>query len=49
MAYGALIVEDEASLARNIKDYLEVDGFDARVRPDGESALRLLVSSGPTW
>ena len=47
MAYGALIVEDEASLARNIKDYLEVDGFDARVSPDGELALRLLVSFRP--
>ena len=47
MAYGALIVEDEASLARNIKDYLEVEGFDARVAGDGEAALAVLDSFRP--
>ena len=47
MAYGALIVEDEASIARNIKDYLAVEGFDSRVCGDGESALALLDNFRP--
>src|SRR4051794_633237 len=47
MGYGALIIEDEASLARNIRDYLEVDGFDARVCGDGESGLQMLESFRP--
>ena len=47
MGYGALIIEDEPSLARNIRDYLEVDGFDARVCADGETGLRMLESFRP--
>ena len=47
MGYGALIIEDEPSLARNIRDYLEVDGFDARVCADGESGLQMLESFRP--
>ena len=47
MALGALIVEDEASLARNIKDYLAVEGFDARVCADAESALGALETFRP--
>ena len=39
MAYGALIVEDEASLARNIKDYLGVEGFDAGSAATARAAL----------
>ena len=34
-----LIIDDEVSLARNIKDYLEADGFDARVCWDGEAGI----------
>ena len=47
MAYAALIIEDEQSLARNIRDYLEVEGFDARVCSDGESGLQLLDEFHP--
>ena len=47
MAYAALIIEDEQSLARNIRDYLEVEGFDARVCSDGESGLQLLDEFQP--
>ncbi len=47
MAYGALIVEDEASLARNLKEYLVVEGFDARVCADGEAALLALENFHP--
>ena len=39
MAHRVLIIDDEVSLARNIKDYLEVDGFDAEVCWDGEAGL----------
>ena len=47
MAYGVLILEDEASLARNIKAYLEEEGFEAKVAGDGETGLRLFESFGP--
>ena len=47
MAHTALIVEDETSLARNIKEYLEVDGYETRVCGDGETALRMLESFRP--
>ena len=47
MAYGVLIIEDEASLARNIKDYLEEDGFEARICGDGESGLKLFETFRP--
>jgi DNA-binding NtrC family response regulator len=47
MGLGILIVEDEASLARNIKDYLEDDGFEARICSDGEQALAMFDSFRP--
>jgi two-component system, NtrC family, response regulator AtoC len=47
MAYGALVIEDEGSLARNIKGYLEVDGFDVRICGDGERGLKLAESFRP--
>ena len=47
MAYGVLILEDEASLARNIKAYLEEEGFEARTAGDGEAGLRLFDGFGP--
>lgn len=34
-----LIIEDEVTLARNIQDYLEVDGLEAQVCGDGETGL----------
>ncbi|MFL5334920.1 MAG: response regulator, partial [Geminicoccaceae bacterium] len=39
MSHRVLIIDDEVSLARNIKDYLEVDGFEAEVCWDGEAGL----------
>ncbi|WP_084074782.1 response regulator transcription factor [Demequina sp. NBRC 110052] len=36
----ALVVEDEASLARVVVNYLVRDGFEAESVPDGEAALR---------
>lgn len=39
MSHRVLIIDDEVSLARNIKDYLEVDGFEAEVCWDGETGL----------
>lgn len=47
MAHAVLIIEDEASLARNIKDYLEEDGFEARIAGDGETGLKLFDSFRP--
>src|SRR5215218_9224109 len=35
-----LVVEDEAGIARLIRDYLEQAGFAVRVATDGESALQ---------
>ncbi|MEK0083899.1 sigma-54-dependent transcriptional regulator [Benzoatithermus flavus] len=49
MAHGILIIEDETSLARNIKDYLEEDGFEARCCGDGESGLKLAESFRPDF
>jgi DNA-binding NtrC family response regulator len=49
MAHGILIIEDEASLARNIKEYLEEDGFEARTAGDGESGLKLAESFRPDF
>ena len=39
MPYDVLMIDDEVSLARNIKDYLEVDGLEARVCSDGETGI----------
>jgi DNA-binding NtrC family response regulator len=33
VAHGVLLVEDEATLARNIQRYLERDGFEVRIAP----------------
>ena len=47
MSHAVLIIEDEASLARNIKDYLEVDGFEARICGDGETGLTTFAEFRP--
>ena len=39
MPYGVLVIEDEATLARNIQTYLEKHGYDARVSGTGEAGL----------
>jgi DNA-binding response OmpR family regulator len=44
MPYDVLVIDDELSLARNIKEYLEVDGLDADVCADGESAIELFAA-----
>jgi len=46
MARDVLIIDDEASLARNIKAYLEEDGFRALVAVDGEAGLELFERLG---
>ena len=47
MPHAVLIIEDEASLARNIKLYLEEDGFEARIANDGETGLELFDGLRP--
>src|SRR5664280_2428295 len=43
----ALVVEDEAPLARAIADYLSNDGFDVDIAGDGETAVELVARSRP--
>ncbi len=42
-----LIVEDESSLAKSVRAYLEEEGFITRIAPDGRSALKLFRSFDP--
>jgi two-component system alkaline phosphatase synthesis response regulator PhoP len=42
-----LIVEDDMEIARNLRDFLEVAGFDATVVSDGEAALASARGSKP--
>jgi DNA-binding response OmpR family regulator len=44
---SALVVEDDAPLARAIADYLTTDGFDVEIAADGESAVELVSRSRP--
>lgn len=44
MAYAALIVEDEATLGRNIAAYVQRNGYEAQVAGSAEEALRALDS-----
>jgi two-component system, NtrC family, response regulator AtoC len=39
MAYGVLVVEDEATLSRNIKRYLEQHGYEVRLAADAPRGL----------
>ena len=43
----ALVVEDELSLRRVLAGYLNADGFEVEVAPDGESALELARALDP--
>ncbi len=47
MAYAVLMVEDEATLARNVKTYLQRNGYEAETAPSAEEGLRLLDSFKP--
>lgn len=42
----ALVVEDDATVARMLRDVLEGEGFTVQVEPDGESGLRAFVEQG---
>ena len=43
LSYDVLVIDDELSLARNIKEYLEVDGLEADVCGDGEAGIELFA------
>jgi len=43
----ALVVEDEAPLARVVADYFAKDGFDVEIAGDGETAVELVARSHP--
>jgi DNA-binding response OmpR family regulator len=45
MANRLLVVEDDRDLARNLIDYLEIQGYVTDYAPDGHAALRLLASN----
>lgn len=45
--HKVLIIEDEETLGRNIKEYLEEDGFEAWVCGDGASGLEAFATLRP--
>ena len=45
MASRILIVEDDRDLARNLIDYLEIQGYVPDYAPDGHAAMRLLTTN----
>jgi DNA-binding NtrC family response regulator len=47
MLPGVLLIEDEATLAKNIRSYLSRQGFDVRVAPDGRTGFREFGSFNP--
>jgi DNA-binding NtrC family response regulator len=47
MAYGVLIIEDEATLAKNIKVYLERHHFEARCAATAQQGLQLFETFFP--
>ncbi|MFO1328204.1 MAG: sigma-54 dependent transcriptional regulator [Rubrivivax sp.] len=47
MSHAVLIVDDEATLARNLAAYLERNGFDARVAGSGEEGLAQFAEFKP--
>jgi DNA-binding NtrC family response regulator len=47
MAYGILIIEDEAILAKNIRLYLERAGYETRIAESAESGLATLEDFRP--
>jgi len=47
MRYGILVIEDESTLARNLKRYLERHGYAVRTAETGEQGLAELGEFGP--
>ncbi len=47
MAYGILIIEDEATLAKNMKTYLERHGYEARIAQSAEEGFQQLETFKP--
>jgi two-component system response regulator AtoC len=47
MSHAVLIIEDEATLAKNMKKYLEQHGFEVRVVPSAEEGLAQLDEYKP--
>ena len=47
MTHAVLIVDDEATLARNLAAYLERNGFDVRVAGSGEEGLQQFAEFRP--
>jgi DNA-binding NtrC family response regulator len=47
MSCAVLVVDDERTLARNIKSYLALHGYDARMAESGAEALSMLESFTP--
>lgn len=45
MANRLLIVEDDRDLARNLIDYLDIQGYVPDYAPDGHAALRMLAAN----
>ena len=44
-----IIVEDEEKIARILVDYLEQDGFNATVLPDGHDAVEIIETASLRW
>lgn len=47
MGHGVLMVEDEATLARNVQRFLERDGFETRIAPTLRDGWREFEAFGP--
>jgi len=47
MPYGVLVIEDEATLAKNVRRYLERHGYDVRVAGTGEEGLTEFATFKP--
>jgi DNA-binding NtrC family response regulator len=47
MAHAVLIIEDEATLAKNMKAYLERQGFEAAITPSAEDGIAKLDAFQP--
>ncbi|MDH3234888.1 MAG: sigma-54 dependent transcriptional regulator [Alphaproteobacteria bacterium] len=47
MAYGVLVIEDEITLARNIKRYLENHGFEVRTENAGNNGISAFTEFSP--
>ncbi|HSD62041.1 MAG TPA: sigma-54 dependent transcriptional regulator [Burkholderiales bacterium] len=47
MPHAVLIIEDEVILSKNLAKFLEREGFEAKVVPDGEQGLKTLDSFRP--